>query len=220
MQRIMESIFDICYLAFAIGMGIYLIKNAKNKITKNYGIMSLILGLGDAFHLIPRIYAMNTTGFESNAAILGFGKAVTSITMTIFYLILYKIYKDYYKEENKSMDFVIYILAGIRIVLSLLPQNMWLEYNQPLNFAIYRNIPFALMGLIIVILFYKKSHLKDVFKNMYILVFLSFAFYVPVVLFAQTYPLVGMLMIPKTICYALIVYLGYKYHKSLNKKEA
>ena len=220
MQRIMESIFDICYLVFAIGMGIYLIKNAKDKITKNYGIMSIVLGCGDAFHLIPRIYALNTTGFEANAAALGFGKAVTSITMTIFYLILYKIYKDYYKEENKSLTFSILILAIIRIIISLLPQNMWLEYHQPMNFAIYRNIPFAIMGIIMIILFYKKSKLNDVFKTMYIAIFLSFAFYVPVVLFAETYPLVGLLMIPKTIAYAYIVYLGYKYYKLTLKNEA
>lgn len=220
MQRIMESLFDICYLIFAIGMGIYLIKNAKDKITKNYGIMSLILGCGDAFHLIPRIYALNTTGFEQNAAILGFGKAVTSITMTIFYLILYKIYKDHYKEENKNLTFSIIILATVRIIISLLPQNMWLEYHQPMNFAIYRNIPFAIMGIIMIILFYKKSKLKDVFKTMYIAIFLSFAFYAPVVLFAGKYPLVGLLMIPKTIAYIYIVYLGYKYYKSSLKNEA
>ena len=64
-----------------------------------------------------------------------------------------------------------------------------------------------------IVLFYKKSKLNDVFKSMYMAIFLSFAFYVPVVLFAETYPLVGMLMIPKTVAYAYIVYLGYKYHK-------
>lgn len=213
MQGIMESIFDICYLLFAMGMGVYLIKNAKDDLTKKYGIMSFILGFGDSFHLVPRIYALNTTGLEANAAILGFGKAVTSITMTIFYLILYKIYIDYYKDENKSITFAMFLLAGVRVVLSLLPQNQWLSYHQPMNFAIYRNIPFAIMGIIMIVLFYKKSKLNDVFKSMYMAIFLSFAFYVPVVLFAETYPLVGMLMIPKTVAYAYIVYLGYKYHK-------
>lgn len=49
--------------------------------------MSIILGFGDAFHLIPRVIALMTTGFFSDhAASLGFGKFVTSITMTIFFI--------------------------------------------------------------------------------------------------------------------------------------
>ncbi len=215
MQRIGESIFDIGYLIFAIGMGIYLMRKGRNKLAKNYGLMSLVLGLGDSFHLIPRVYALNGTGFEANAGILGFGKAVTSITMTIFYLILYRIYKDYYGEENKSLDKIMLGLAGIRIILGLMPQNQWLEFRQPLDFAIYRNIPFAIIGIIMIILFYRKSKLKDVFSPMYLAIFLSFAFYAPVVLLASTYPLVGMLMIPKTVAYGYIVYLGYKYNKLL-----
>ena len=219
MQRIMESIFDIGYLIFAISMGIFLIKNGINKITKNYGIMALVLGVGDSFHLIPRVYALNTTGFEANASALGFGKAVTSITMTVFYIILYKIYTDYYKDKNNKITVIMLLLAGIRIILSLLPQNKWLIYHQPLNFAIYRNIPFAIMGIIMIYLFYRKSYLNDVFKPMAFSIFLSFAFYIPVVLFADKYPLVGLLMIPKTIAYIYIIYLGYKYYKT-TKKEA
>lgn len=214
MQRIMESIFDIGYLIFAISMGIFLIRKGKNKLTKQYGFMSLILGCGDAFHLIPRVYALNTTGFEANAAMLGFGKAVTSITMTVFYLILYKIYCEHYKENNKSVKTSLLVLAAVRIFISFLPQNMWLSYHQPLNFAIYRNIPFAIMGIIMIVLFYKKSHLNDVFKPMALSIFLSFAFYIPVVLFADTHPLVGMLMIPKTMAYIYMIYLGYKYYKT------
>lgn len=214
MQRVMESIFDIGYLIFAISMGIFLIRRSQDRIGRKYGLMALILGLGDAFHLIPRVYALNTRGLEYNAKILGFGKAVTSISMTIFYLILYSIFKDYYGEENKKLDRTMYGLAGLRIVLSLLPQNRWLDYKQPLNFAIYRNIPFLLMGLIIIYLFYRKADLNDIFKPVYRAVFLSFLFYLPVVVFASSYPLVGLLMIPKTVAYAYIVYLGYVYYKS------
>lgn len=213
MERFMESIFDIVYLIFAIGMGIYLIFKGRDKLTKTYGLMSLVLGLGDSFHLIPRIYALNTTGLEANFRILGFGKAVTSISMTGFYLILYRVYKDYYGEDNKNLDKIMILLAGLRIFLGLLPGNKWLEPNPPLSYAIYRNLPFLIMGLIMINLFYKKSRLADVFSPMYKAIFFSFAFYIPVVLLVDKYPLVGMLMIPKTIAYAYIVYLGYKYYK-------
>ena len=38
---------------------------------------------------------------------------------------------------------------------------------------------------------------------------ISFACYLPVVLFAERYPLVGILMIPKTCAYVWTVMIGY-----------
>ena len=45
----------------------------------------------------------------------------------------------------------------LRIVLCMMPQNAWLSADAPLSWGIYRNIPFALMGLIIIVLFYKSA---------------------------------------------------------------
>ena len=38
---------------------------------------------------------------------------------------------------------------------------------------------------------------------------LSFGFYIPVVLWADTFPMIGMLMIPKTCAYVWTVLIGY-----------
>ena len=64
--------------------------------------MAALLGAGDAFHLLPRSYALWTTGLEANAPALGFGKFVTSITMTIFYVILYYIWRERYQIRGKT----------------------------------------------------------------------------------------------------------------------
>jgi len=48
---------------------------------------------------------------------------------------------------------------------------------------------------------------------MWLAILLSFGFYVPVVLWADVYPLVGMLMIPKTCAYVWAVWMGYKEFK-------
>ena len=47
------------------------------------------------------------------------------------------------------------------------------------------------------------------FSWMWLAIGLSFAFYVPVVLWSHTIPMVGMLMIPKTCAYVWIVAMGY-----------
>lgn len=87
MPALPESIFDVCYLIFAIVSGILLLKNSKGKNDiRVFGIMTLLLGCGDAFHLIPRVLNYWTQG--DYTAALGIGKLVTSITMTLFYLLM------------------------------------------------------------------------------------------------------------------------------------
>ena len=214
MQAIMETLFDIVYLTTVIVLGIRMIRGANgNQMFRLFGFMAVILGFGDAFHLIPRAYALCTNGLEANAAALGFGKLVTSITMTIFYVMLYHVWRMRYHIVNRvGLTFLFYGLALVRIILCLMPQNDWLNYNAPLSWGIYRNIPFAIMGIIIIVLFFieaKKKH-DAAFRFMWFAITLSFAFYVPVVLWADVLPIVGTLMIPKTMAYVWIVVMGHK----------
>ena len=60
-------------------------------------------------------------------------------------------------------------------------------------------------------LFYQstKEHHDAAFRFMSLTIILSFGFYIPVVLWADTLPLIGMLMIPKTCAYVWTVWIGY-----------
>ena len=221
MQAIMETGFDIIYLATVITLGILMIKgNRGNRQYLLFGIMAVTLGLGDSFHLVPRAIALCTTGLEDYTVALGIGKWITSITMTIFYVILYYVWRlRYHVEGRNELTIVMYILAALRIALCMFPQNAWTSVNAPLSWGIYRNIPFALMGLMVIILFYQSSRQKQdkAFYNMWLTIVLSFAFYIPVVLFADTIPMVGMLMIPKTCAYVWTVWLGYSDMKKVQR---
>lgn len=197
-------------------MGIIMIvKSEGRKQVLLFGIMAVILGLGDSFHLVPRVYALSTDGLESHYRILGFGTFVASISMTVFYVILYHIAQMRYSLNNKSLTYVIYVLAIIRILLCLSPANEWMAENPPLSWGIYRNIPFALLGLLIIILFFREAKKAEdqPMKWMWLAVSLSFGFYLPVVLWADTIPAVGILMIPKTIAYVWIVVMGLQAMK-------
>lgn len=216
-QAIGETIFDVLYLSFALFSGLFMLVRGNTPLVKKAGAMAALLGAGDAFHLIPRAYALWTTGLEANAAALGIGKFITSITMTLFYLILYYVWRDYYQVEDRTkLTTVMWVLALSRILLCLLPQNLWLSYRQPLAFGVLRNIPFAVMGLIIILLFAREvKYTGDrVFRFMPLAVALSFGFYLPVVLFSGTVPAVGMLMIPKTLAYVWVVAMGWSLYKS------
>jgi hypothetical protein len=217
MQAIFETLFDTIYLIGVIAIGIIMMKNAKgNKQTFMFGFMSVLLGLGDSFHLVPRAYALWTTGLEANAAALGIGKLITSITMTIFYVILYHIWRERYKISNRSsITYSVYGMAILRIILCLFPQNDWLSYNPPVSWGIYRNMPFAIMGIIIITIFYNeaKKHNDTAFRYMWLAITLSFALYIPVVLWSAAIPIIGILMIPKTLAYVWVVLMGYSEYK-------
>lgn len=219
----METLFDVVYLTTVVTLGILMIKNAHgNKQYTLFGIMAVVLGSGDSFHLVPRAIALCTTGLENYTVSLGIGKFITSITMTIFYVLLYYVWRKRYDiRGNQGTTIAVYLLAAIRIILCFFPQNTWTSANPSLAWGIYRNIPFALLGLLIIVLFYKsaKEHSDKPFRFMWLTIVLSFAFYIPVVLWADTIPLVGILMIPKTCAYVWAVWIGYSDMRNNSRKQ-
>lgn len=217
MQAVFETVFDLVYLTCVIAIGILMIRGcAKERQFLLFGIMAVVLGLGDSFHLIPRAVALCTTGLESYTFQLGLGKLITSVTMTVFYVLLYHVWRLRYKVTGRrGLTFSVYLLAAVRIALCLMPQNQWFSPASPLSWGIFRNIPFALLGLIMILLFFKSARDSDdkSFCWMWLTIALSFAFYIPVVLFADVFPPAGMLMIPKTLAYVWTVLIGWKAMK-------
>ncbi len=213
MQTIIETLFDLVYLVTVITVGIRMIRSSKRGSQfRLFGWMAVVLGAGDSFHLVPRALALCTTGLENYVVPLGLGKWITSVTMTVFYVLLYYVWRKRYQVKGqKSVTLAVYLLSAARVVLCMMPQNRWLEAQSPLSWGIYRNIPFALLGLLIIVLFYRSAKEKNdtAFRWMWLTIVLSFGFYIPVVLWADTIPMIGMLMIPKTCAYVWTVLIGY-----------
>lgn len=62
-QAIAETVFDICYLTFALVAGLTMFLKGKEPLVKKAGLMAALLGAGDSFHLVPRAYALWTDGY-------------------------------------------------------------------------------------------------------------------------------------------------------------
>ena len=219
MRAIFETLFDIFYLLTVLSVGIRMIRNSKGSAQfQLFGWMAVVLGAGDSFHLVPRALALCTTGLDSYTFQLGLGKWITSVTMTVFYVLLYYVWRQrYHIQGQKAVTWAVYALSAARVILCMMPQNQWLTNHSPLSWGIYRNLPFALLGLLVIVLFYRsaKEHNDAAFRWMWLTIVLSFGFYIPVVLWANTVPMIGMLMIPKTCAYVWTVLIGY----SAMKKE-
>ncbi|MCK5761361.1 MAG: hypothetical protein KAH16_00530 [Candidatus Izimaplasma sp.] len=208
-----EVVFDLLYLFTVFYLGVKLVqKRNENILYLIFGLMALTLGFGDMFHLIPRVVAQLTTGLDDYTFYLGLGKAITSFTMVFFYMLVLYAYEIRFNDKNITTRIIIISLMLIKVILSLLPQNEWLTNTATVEFQIIRNIPFVLMGIYLVVMFFMKAmEKKDIpFMKIAIGISLSFLFYIPVVLFAPVIPAIGALMMPKTLAYVYVIWVAYK----------
>ncbi|MBQ6016629.1 MAG: hypothetical protein IJL19_01975 [Clostridiales bacterium] len=213
-----ESTFDILYLLFAIITGIVILIKHRNKNDVLMGTAALVLGLGDSFHLIPRV--LNYFIDADFTWYLGFGKLVTSITMTIFYIFVFRLYKSVYNKDDKSTKttgITIYVLAILRVALCLAPGNNWFTGEGSMLWAVLRNLPFIIIGLIVVCLYFKVRKEDKYLSRLWLYTTLSFLFYIPVAVFASLLPMLGMLMLPKTVCYVLMLISFIRKQKNTNE---
>lgn len=92
-----------------------------------YGVLTLTLVAGDAFHLIPRIVkAVRGTG-KRVQWFMNLGLIVTSVTMTLFYVLLLYIWQYTFPQLTAPgvLKLVIWCASALRILVCLLPQNNW-----------------------------------------------------------------------------------------------
>ena len=156
MPDIMEAIFDAGYLIFDLIAAILFFTYAKgNTLFILYGILTLTLCGGDAFHLVPRIIRAARGTNDRIKKQLGIGLQISSITMTVFYIILMYIWKYTFPELDipVAIEAIIWISAIIRIIICLLPQNNWCTEDGNMKLSIIRNAVFAITGIGVIILY-------------------------------------------------------------------
>lgn len=197
-----EAVFDLLYLLAGAVVAMLLFMGDASPQRMLAGLMAVVLVAGDSFHLVPRVASIFTGKEECLRSALGRSKQITSITMTVFYVLLWHIGLLAAPMQNEIFFLVLfYLLAAVRIFLCFLPQNRWQQRYPPVSWGIFRNIPFALMGLMVAMRFFSIGNVLPGFSFGWLAVLLSFGFYLPVVLWSNRQPKVGMLMLPKTCCY-------------------
>ena len=153
---VMEAIFDAAYLIFDLIAGLlFFFFSQGDPLFILYGILTLTLCGGDAFHLVPRILRAVRGSNDKIKRQLGIGLQVSSITMTVFYIILMYIWKLTFPElaAPVSVEAIVWISAIVRIVICLFPQNNWCSDEGNLKLSVIRNAVFAVTGIGIIILY-------------------------------------------------------------------
>ncbi len=103
-------------------------------------------------------------------------------------------------------------VAAVRLVLMLFPANEWNSTTPPQPWSLYRNLPLTIQGLGVAYLILRDARAQDdrTFSWIGVMILVSYAFYIPVILFVQQVPPIGMLMIPKTLAYVGIAVIAYR----------
>lgn len=169
----------------------------------------VLLGIGDTGHVGFRVFAYLNGGLEKHAALVGIGTAATAFTVTLFYIVLLDVWRVRYGKAYGWFEWLLVMAGVFRMGLMIPAVNAWSSAVSPMPWSIIRNIPLVIQGAgLVFLLFRDASRTKDVpFRRSAWMIVLSFACYIPVILFAPQHPLVGMLMIPKTCAYLAVAFI-------------
>ena len=121
------------------------------------------------------------------------------------------IWHERYKKPYGWLGYILFAAAIIRLLIMVLPDNMWNNAVPPQPMSLYRNFFLTFLGLGAAYLILRDSiAVKDrAFTWIGAMIVVSYALYIPVILLVQLYPLVGMLMIPKTLAYVAVGFIAY-----------
>lgn len=209
---LMEAVFDTCYLLFDLIAGIlFFAFSHGSPLFLLYGVLTWTLCFGDAFHLVPRVLRAVKGSSEKMERQLGIGLQISSITMTIFYILLLYIWKQTFYEMTAPvmLEILIWVSAAVRIVVCMLPQNNWCGKEGNRKLSVIRNAIFAVTGICVIVLYVMSGNTYGYhMTRMAAAIVVSFGCYLPVTLLSKKMPKIGMLMIPKTCAYVWMIVMG------------
>jgi len=188
---------------------------------KSAGFLLLAFGLltgGDCIHLGFRIagFAMGTLekyyvfmGLELNP--VGIGALVTGVTFTLFYVSMLFLWRARFEKDFGIIGYLLLLIAVLRFVIMFFPANEWNNSTPPQPWFAIRTFPLILQQAGTAYLMLRESKgTEDVcFRWTGIMMVVSFLFLLPIAFYIHAFPLLGMLMIPKTVTYIVMAFLGF-----------
>lgn len=222
----LETGFNIFYLIAVWLIVALMIRHQKRVAAEDRKVANLIkmsfilLAAGDTGHVGFRVIAhllgnVNTVVnvFGASMSLVGLGTLTTAYTVTLFYMLYVFIWQYRYEKKANWLTSLLLVAGVIRLIFMALPANNWGSVISPQPMSLYRNIPLLIQGVgVVALCLYSGYKQHDrLFQWIAWMIVISFAFYTPVIIFAQKYPPIGMLMIPKTCAYLAVAIIAYRF---------
>ncbi len=218
-----EVVFDVSYLvviyALVVSMSLRLAHAADPQyVLRRFRDGFLLLALGDTGHVGLRAYALLTGGLDARVTVLGasvhlvgLGALATAITVTLLYLALLDAWRVWFDAKRSAAFFTLVAVGLLRLALLVPAANRWGDAMPPWGWSVLRNAPLLVLGIGVAVLFIRdgrRTH-DATFQQLGWLIVGSYALYLPVILFVQAVPALGLLMVPKTVVYLAMAALAY-----------
>jgi hypothetical protein len=221
-----EILFNVTYLLVIWGFVIAMVRRRASLLpeTRSYALLFAwafgLLALGDTGHVGFRVWAYARGGldttidvFGARVGLVGLGALSTAVTVTLFYVLMLWVWRRRFGRPLGWFGYLLLAAAAIRLIVMTFPQNQWNSSVPPWTWSMIRNVPLVLQGLGVAYLVLRKARAfgDRTFELVGYMVLVSFGFYIPVILFVQRLPMLGMLMIPKTLAYVAVAWLAYQH---------
>jgi len=219
-----EVLFDVSYLlvVWALVAAMTLRQGRLAPSTRRVAVPFIwafaLLALGDTGHVGFRVAAYALGNLETQVTVLGrpmllvgLGALSTAITVTFFYVVVLLVWQRRFQKPYGWFGALLLAAAAVRLIVMMFPQNQWNTITPPFDWSLYRNIPLMIQGLGVAYLILRDAlAARDrTFTWIGAMILVSYTFYTPVILFVQQVPMLGMLMMPKTLAYVAIAWLAY-----------
>jgi hypothetical protein len=219
-----EIAFNLAYLVVIYGLvaamarGQHHVPIEGRSVSRLFIAAFALLALGDTGHVGFRVLAYALGGLDATldlwgrpVGLVGLGALATAFTVTLFYVLVLFIWRARFRRALGWFGVLLLIAAVVRLALMIPAANQWNSAEPSLPWSIYRNLPLMVQGLgAAYLILHDALRARDrTFAWMGVMVLVSFAFYMPVIFWVYRFPLLGMLMIPKTIAYVAIALLAY-----------
>ena len=220
----MEVTFNVVYLIVVWGLVIVMARRESAVAREDLRVARLIrwaftfLALGDTGHVGFRVLAFAQGDLGATISLLGrefglvgLGALSTAITVTIFYVLMLEIWRVRFDKKYGPFEYLLLAAAVLRLLIMIPAANQWNNTVPPQPWSLYRNLPLTVLGLGIAYLILRDARRAGdrPFVWIGISILVSYAMYIPVILFVQQVPTIGMLMIPKTMAYVAIGFIAY-----------
>jgi hypothetical protein len=224
MRMGIEIIFNIAYLIVIWGLVIAMLRRRPSVAPADRRAADLVLwafallALGDTGHVGFRVWAYSQGSLESTLqlfgraiGLVGLGALATALTVTLFYVLMLELWRVRFNKRYGGFEYLLLAVVVIRLMMMLSPYNEWNAVVPPQPWSTFRNLPLTILGLSVAYLMLRDGRRAGdrAFQWIGGMILVSYACYIPVILFVQQAPMVGMLMIPKTLAYVAVGFIAY-----------
>jgi hypothetical protein len=169
----------------------------------------ILLAWGDTAHVGLRLVGLAQGRLQDGW--IGYGALATAVTVTLFDLLLVLAHQRLGPRRWGPLPRLLLALALLRLILLGLPQNRWASVLPPQPWSLLRNLPLVALTVGVGWLYLATPGDRQRWQRAIGGLLLASALcHLPVALWIQRQPLLGLLMIPKSLAYLAVGLIVYR----------